>query len=207
MTVVVGIDLGIGDELDAEAILTALHAELAADWPGLWIGTYAVSAPGGRHAAFAVELPMESPPDEALALETVSSALTRALAHHAHDGDRWHTAILVVGTTATADEDQAAGARAAIAAHRTRESGRLVVYPGVERLVAEVTAGDIRATAIDDLVSLCGRPVGDDTVVITRDFVRPRWAAGRLVLHVQPGPGGCLVPFEEPYPHRCCAAH
>ncbi len=207
MTVTVGIDLGIDDELDAEALLAAVSDHLGdAGFPDHVIGTYAVAAPGRRHAAFAVELVAAA----ALARDRVAEALTRARAtvrSHGHDPPGWDDPVVVVESEAAEDDPRAAGGLEAIRAHGARESGRLVVFPGVGTLVGTVTANQVRATAIEDLVDLGGGVVAGDARIRTRDFVRPRWVGGRLLLHVQPGPGGCLVPFEEPDPHRCCARH
>jgi hypothetical protein len=46
-----------------------------------------------------------------------------------------------------------------------------------------------------------------DTLVDTRDFVRPEWRAGRLTLVTTPAPNGRIAPFEIPNPPQCCADH
>ncbi len=46
-----------------------------------------------------------------------------------------------------------------------------------------------------------------DTLVDTRDFVRPQWMDGVLTLVATPAPGGRIAPFEVPNPTPCCAAH
>ena len=79
-----------------------------------------------------------------------------------------------------------------------------MVYPGSDALVGTVTVADVLATAVDDVVLLGGGEVAPDARLVTRDFVRPRRAGGRWVLHVMPSVGGTLVPFEEPDPKRCC---
>lgn len=199
----IGVDLGVGDELDAEPVLASLAAHLRERGvgPGVWIGTYAVCSPGPRHAAFAVVVPVAD--GDAIAL--VADGIRRGLSEHAPVG--WWEDPVLASSEWSSEESRAGGAREAIAAHVARDGGRLVAYPGVERLVGEVTAAAVRDTAIEELVNLAGVPVPDDTPVLTRDFVRPRWSGGRLVLHVQPGPRGSVVPFEEPTPHRCCESH
>ncbi|MFE9727753.1 hypothetical protein ACFYQ5_30350 [Streptomyces sp. NPDC005794] len=43
--------------------------------------------------------------------------------------------------------------------------------------------------------------------MVTREFVRPQWRDGELVLAAMPAVGGTLVPFEVPDPTPCCADH
>lgn len=74
---------------------------------------------------------------------------------------------------------------AVVAAHARRRGGRVATFPGDAALTGTVPATPLR----------------------TRDFLRPRWHAGELVLDVQPAAGGTLVPFETPHPTPCCADH
>ncbi|QNK82253.1 hypothetical protein [Nakamurella sp. PAMC28650] len=98
-------------------------------------------------------------------------------------------------------------ASAAAAAHRDRTSGRAVQFPGSESLTGTVALRQVLATTIDRIDALGGDSPGADALLVTRDFVRPRWQGGELVLHVQPAIGGTWVPFETPNPTPCCAAH
>jgi hypothetical protein len=41
----------------------------------------------------------------------------------------------------------------------------------------------------------------------TRDFVRPQFRSGELILTATPTAGGVLVPFETRNPTPCCANH
>jgi hypothetical protein len=41
----------------------------------------------------------------------------------------------------------------------------------------------------------------------TRDFVRPQFRDGELVLTATPAVGGVLVPFESRNPTPCCGDH
>jgi hypothetical protein len=93
-------------------------------------------------------------------------------------------------------------------AHRSRRSGRVIRFPGQETLVDTVALSDITdRTAVEGLVSLGGSP-GEDATLRTQNFVRPEFAAGRLVLVIQPFDGlNEFVPFEQPNPHPCCANH
>ncbi|MFC3689012.1 hypothetical protein [Aquipuribacter hungaricus] len=97
------------------------------------------------------------------------------------------------------------GAWVALAAAATETSGRLVHFDGAEVLVGRLTVADVLArSAVDQVVVVGGLPHDGDTVVDTRGFVRPRVAAGRVTLLVQPAAGGTVVPFEREHPHRCC---
>jgi len=100
-----------------------------------------------------------------------------------------------------------ASARQAEEAHRTRRSGRVVHFPGSDTLTGTVTVGQALATAIDRVDPLGGGELRPEALLVTRDFLRPRWESGQLVLHVQPAVGGTWVPFETPNPTPCCAIH
>jgi hypothetical protein len=100
------------------------------------------------------------------------------------------------------------GLEAAAYAHGRRASGRVVVFPGDHLLVGTVTVGDVPAlSAVDRVEMVTGEDVDPQTPLVTRDFLRPLWVAGDLVLHVLPAVGGTLVPFETPFPTPCCADH
>lgn len=95
-----------------------------------------------------------------------------------------------------------------VAAHIARSSGRLVVFPGSADLVGTVTVGHaIAASAIDHIRILAVGDADSGAMLVTRNFVRPRWRAGHLVLELQPAAGGALVPFETANPTPCCADH
>ncbi|WP_033328787.1 hypothetical protein [Streptomyces yerevanensis] len=87
--------------------------------------------------------------------------------------------------------------------------GRAVLYPGVAGLTGTVTvAGLVSGSAIDRVAVLggSGEPAPEQRI-LTRDFVRPEWRDGELVLTAMPAAGGVLVPFEVPDPTPCCADH
>jgi hypothetical protein len=102
-------------------------------------------------------------------------------------------------------------ARVAEDEHRSRQSGRAVVYPGVEKLVGVMPVGDVLSASAIDKVVIMGRPEQPDAdpaqLVDTRDFVRPQWIDGALTLVTTPAAGGRLAPFEVPNPTPCCADH
>jgi hypothetical protein len=96
----------------------------------------------------------------------------------------------------------------AVTAHRSGTSGRAVIYPGCRDLTGTLTVRDVLSrSAIDEVRVLAGRPPDHCVPVNTRDFVRPRWQRGLLVLDVQQAAKGVLVPFESPTPTPCCADH
>ncbi|HYN95169.1 MAG TPA: hypothetical protein VES42_15075, partial [Pilimelia sp.] len=81
-------------------------------------------------------------------------------------------------------------------------------YPGRDRLVGELTVAELlSASAIDRVEVLGGSPPAPDTVLVTRDFVRPQWRTGALVLTATPAGGGRIAPFEVRNPTPCCADH
>lgn len=91
---------------------------------------------------------------------------------------------------------------------RGRDGGRAVFFPGWRQLTGTVAVGDVlTASAIDRLHLLGGGSVEPTAELHTRDFVRPRWRNGELVLAVLPAAGGGVAPFEVPNPTPCCSAH
>lgn len=104
--------------------------------------------------------------------------------------------------------DLAAAAAVAADEHGTRRSGRAVYYPGAAGLTGVRTVGEVLAgSAIERVAVLGGAPPAPDTVLDTRDFVRPQWQDGRLTLVATPAPAGRIAPFEVPNPTPCCADH
>jgi hypothetical protein len=136
-------------------------------------------------------------------------------------GDRPHVALSVAGVDASAalaglgygiafrgelsgPPDLAAGAAAA-ADERAAGIGRAVVYPGVGLLTGTRRVEEVLSeSAIEEVVVMGG---GVASVLHTRDFVRPEYENGRLVLLTQPARGGGVVPFEVRNPTPCCADH
>ncbi|GGQ16067.1 hypothetical protein ACFFKE_14680 [Streptomyces mutabilis] len=87
--------------------------------------------------------------------------------------------------------------------------GRAVLYPGAGALTGTLTLAELLARSAIDRVTVLGTPgePAPDTLLVTRDHVRPQWQDGRLVLAAMPAAGGTLVPFEDPDPTPCCADH
>jgi hypothetical protein len=118
------------------------------------------------------------------------------------------TAELPAGTLPATPPEYAEAAEQAAVAHGSRRSGRAVRYPGVDELVATLTVGELLArSAIEQVILLGGAPPAADTLVDTRDFVRPEWRDGRLTLVAAPAGPGRIAPFEVPDPAVCCADH
>ena len=196
---VAGVDLLTESERDADSMLhQAVHrlVELgAAD--GALLATHWARADDVPHVAMSLEIPGAND------AEALWGLLTDAL-----PGQHWdqHAGRCVGRRRAGPLALQQAAASAADA-HLAGASGRAVQFPGVERLTGSVTVRDIlRDSAITSVRVLAQGPASPDSVVVTRDFVRPRWSAGQLVLDVQPAAGGTLVPFEVPNPTPCCAS-
>ncbi|WP_307834312.1 hypothetical protein [Paractinoplanes lichenicola] len=116
-----------------------------------------------------------------------------------------HVAISVTSSRSyeTADDLQE-GADAAA----TGKFGRAVIFPGSADLTGRLTVAELlERTAIDRVEVLGSGVADDDAVVDTRDFVRPQYRGGDLVLVTMPAAGGVLVPFETRDPTPCCADH
>jgi hypothetical protein len=208
---VAGLDLGTGREREADELVQSMAAALirigALD---LTAATHGASVDEDRHVAVsigctgiatdvlvdAVRSAVEQPPAE-WALLVVEHALEPPA--FGQPGSE----LVCLGA-----ERLRPSVTAAVAAHRTRPSGRVVVFPGSELIGAEATVGElVGSTAIDRVQVLAAPDPDEEAVVVTRHFLRPRWVDGQLVLHLQPGVGGTLVPFEVPTPTPCCAAH
>ncbi|NUR26368.1 MAG: hypothetical protein HOV97_07195 [Nonomuraea sp.] len=105
--------------------------------------------------------------------------------------------------------DEAVAARVA-ELHAAGLGGRAVRYPGADALVGTLTVGELLELSAIDAVRVIGAASptpAAETLLETRDFVRPQWEDGRLVLVAMPAPGGRLMPFEVPNPTPCCAFH
>ncbi|MEU4244614.1 hypothetical protein [Actinoplanes sp. NPDC026619] len=125
-----------------------------------------------------------------------------------------HVAISLTAGLAASSSASVGGAETAPELHAAAEAavagkfGRAVLFPGVEKLVGTLTAGEIVELSAIDRVEVLGSGVADDDArVDTREFVRPQFRDGELVLTTTPAAGGVLVPFETRDPTPCCANH
>jgi hypothetical protein len=132
-----------------------------------------------------------------------------ACTHLVH-GPRPRVVITLAGVDLTVfppPEDSEA-ATAAAENHASGHGGRAVRFPGVRVLTGTLPVADLLAvSAIDEVRVIGGPPATPDTRIDTRDFVRPQWENGRLILIATPAPGGLIAPFEVPNPTPCCANH
>ena len=129
-----------------------------------------------------------------------------ACTHFVHGPDP-RVVVTVAGALPFApSETEATGA--AVADHAAGRAGRAFLFPGVRSLTGTLPVATMLAeSAIDDVVVLGGPPCTPETLIDTRDFVRPQYRDGRLVLMATPAPGGLIAPFEVPNPTPCCANH
>ena len=116
-----------------------------------------------------------------------------------------HVAISLT-TTETYGTEPALAAAAQAAA--TGKFGRAVVFAGSDRLTGTLTVAEVLDRSAIDRVEVLGSGPADPAATLdTRDFVRPQFRAGELVLTTTPAAGGVLVPFETRNPTPCCADH
>ncbi|WP_250009602.1 hypothetical protein [Actinoplanes sp. M2I2] len=86
--------------------------------------------------------------------------------------------------------------------------GRAVVFGGSSELTGTLTVAEVLDRSVIDRVEVLGSGVADPGLRLdTRDFVRPQFRGGELVLVTMPAVGGTLVPFETRDPTPCCADH
>ncbi len=190
---IAGLDVTAAGELAAEHVLAhAICCLRRAGADRITAATHRATVYETAHVSMSISI--STGLDPARMVELLSEALPEAGA----------VRIGEVGVGAPALQ---ASAERAAAAHRDRSSGRVVHFPGGETLTGTVTVADVLATLIDRVVALGGGQVAPDSLLVTRDFLRPRWDAGELVLHVQQAVGGTWVPFETPNPTPCCAIH
>ncbi|MEU1054326.1 hypothetical protein ABZ397_17470 [Streptomyces sp. NPDC005876] len=132
--------------------------------------------------------------------------------HLVRDGGRRRVAL----SLAAADAAALGTARAALTGQgyavtdgAPDRSGRAVLYPGAARLTGTLTVAELLERSAIARVRVLGDPAPPDPglPLVTREFVRPRWEDGELVLAAMPHAGGTLVPFEDPAPTPCCADH
>ncbi|GAA1265065.1 hypothetical protein Psi02_63410 [Planotetraspora silvatica] len=122
-------------------------------------------------------------------------------------------ALLPEGVSASLGESRTGsnpdGAALAAAAHASRASGRIVMFPGRDDLVGTVTVGELveRSAVAKVRVLAQSEPADDALAVATNDFVRPVWEDGVMTLLTMPASGGTLMPAEVPNPTPCCGDH
>ena len=190
MTAVLGVDAGSRTAADAEHLMLGVAAELGAG-PGAVLCTHAVRQ-GTPHYAATVTLP------------ALPATLPATMAPIPAAG--W--ALVDTAEVLEGDPVLARTALGAATARAAGTDGRAVRFPGIELLTGTVPVADVLAgTAIDEVRVLAGGLLPPAAMLLTRDFCRPVYEAGALVLHVLPAGPGRVAPFEVPNPTPCCAAH
>jgi hypothetical protein len=114
-----------------------------------------------------------------------------------------HVAISLTGSYETEPSLRLAAEAASSGAF-----GRAVIFPGSSSLTGRLTVEEVLSLSAIDRVEVLGSgaAAGSD-ILDTRDFVRPQYRDGKLVLTTTPAAGGVLVPFETRDPTPCCADH
>ena len=130
-----------------------------------------------------------------------------ACTHFVHGPDP-RVVVTVSGAALPVAPSSTEATAAAVADHAAGRAGRAVLFPGVRSLTGTLPVATLLAeSAIDEVVVLGGPPCPPGMLIDTRDFVRPLYRDGRLVLMATPAPGGLIAPFEVPNPTPCCANH
>lgn len=145
---------------------------------------------GQAHHAASVELPATAGPTALTALADRLMELGAAVAGPDEGPAR-------------GAQEHRTGALQARRALLTRQAGRAVQFPGQDALRGRLTIAQVLATGAVDRVDPLGTEVDPDTVVDTRDFVRPVFHDGVLVLEVTPAAGGTVIPLELQDQHIC----
>ena len=86
---------------------------------------------------------------------------------------------------------------------RERDGGRAFRFPGQDALRGSMPVRELVSLSAIDRVVGVGCTVTDDTVVDTRDYLRPVYADGLLTLHITPAAAGSVVPLEVEGAHVC----
>jgi hypothetical protein len=129
---------------------------------------------------------------------------------HFVTGERPRVVVTLAGVDLTVfpPPERSEAATAAEKNHADGHSGRAVRFPGVRDLTGIMPVADLLSlSSIDAVRVIGGDPATPGTLIDTRDFVRPQWENGSLVLVATPAPLGRIAPFEVPDPTPCCANH
>jgi hypothetical protein len=218
MLTVLGVDAGSRTAKEAEHLLLGLVADLGGD-PGAVLCTHAVRQ-GTPHYAGTITLagPVALPdvPDAGVALLGADPDLAGGEALPAGTGSvpgdvpggLPGDAPVAAGVRTGGDPALIRSALAAATDRAAGADGRAVRFPGIELLTGTVPVADVlRRTAVDEVRVLAGGTLPPDARLTTRDFCRPVYQNGKLVLLVLPAGPGLVAPFEVPNPTPCCAAH
>ena len=150
------------------------------------VSTHLVPGEVGASSHVALSVRWTAAPPTSADLARILAALRPALAPQTGAASPDEIGLAAPGTRGGYPRLADSAARAAADAEAGRD-GRAVVYPGRPRLTGTVTVADALAwSAIDEVVGLADVVVGPETLLVTREHVRPVWRTGRLVLVVQP---------------------
>jgi hypothetical protein len=157
------------------------------------VATHTVRAPEGAHSAGSLRLDGAADPAGVVGgwLRPGESAVVLSADREVHLGDGGH----------------AGHAAATARAHRRRESGRLVRFPGSAALPHVLPLAELTARCAVEAVDLLGVADAPGLLLRTRGHVRPLFRDGVLVLAVTAWDDGEVCPFERPAPRACCADH
>jgi hypothetical protein len=97
-------------------------------------------------------------------------------------------------------------ARTAIERARAGREGRAIRFRGQMSLTGARSVAEILERSEIQRVEGLGEPVDHQSIVVTRDYLRPVFANGELVLYVTPLMRGRFQPFESAARYRCCEA-
>jgi hypothetical protein len=192
---VAGLDVATRHERDADAVAVRLAQLVPVPWRHRLVVATHVERRPPAHVVLTIEVPAD--------VAGVEPAL-RAAVHAAGLAEP----ALVLGKHTSGPAEHVTHACLAVTAHIAARSGRVVVAPGLSDLPERLLVAELLERGVVERVEvLAGGVAAPDAVLVPRGFLRPRWSQGSLVLHVQPGAGGVLVPFEVPDPTPCCADH
>ncbi len=202
---VLGVATGHRDTSTVEEVLDDLIAA-AGPPPGAVLCTHLVRFTDLRPE----EIAAGEGPQVAVSLDVPgpAGAATAAAVAAAFDRTVLQVLLLADDAVTVSTTDAPSAARLAVTEALTRTGGRAVLFPGSTRLPGRVTVAEVLdRTAIDTIRGVGGVTVAGADTIWTRNFLRPVYAHGQLVLEVQAAAGGVLVGFEDPAPTACCAAH
>lgn len=97
-------------------------------------------------------------------------------------------------------------ARAAIELVQARREGRAIRFRGQDELTGERSVKEILDRSEIDRVETVASGTLESGTVETRDYLRPVYVDGSLVLYVTPLGAGRFRPSESATTYRCCAA-
>ncbi|CAN5565646.1 hypothetical protein BH10ACT8_BH10ACT8_04550 [soil metagenome] len=207
---VAGIDPRCRHERDADLLAQRIAGLLtAAGASSLTVATHWAQVQTDRHVALSVEAAGVDADTLWQTLLSECSTSARSTSVHDSAGAQDADLGLVLGARRYGAAALCSEAARVIEAHLEHSSGRVVVFPGADAIQDRLSVAELLAASAIERVQVLASdgPPTDAMPIVTRQFLRPRWVGGILVLHTQPAAGETLVPFETPNPTPCCADH